>query len=772
MSKKRALITGITGQDGSYLAELLLEKGYEVHGMVRRSSLFNRGRIDHLYYGPDRAEELKGIHLLHYGDLTDASAVNRILREIRPDEIYNLGAQSHVKVSFAIPEYTGESVALGTLRILEGIRESGLAPRFYQAGSSEMFGLVQEIPQKETTPFYPRSPYGAAKVYAHWIAVNYREAYGMHICNGILFNHESPRRGENFVTRKISLGVAAIKLGLKRHLALGNLEARRDWGYARDYVEAMWRMLQQPDPDDYVIATGESHTVREFCELAFSHAGLDYRDFVVVDPTYFRPTEVDQLLGDPSKAKRQFGWEARTKFEDLVRLMVDADVELLRARRSGRVTIFGPAEVADARAQAGPPYREIAQCLGCGNDQLEPILQFRNMALSGVFPRNPETPITAGPLELVRCAGSDARDVCGLVQLKQIYDIEEMYGQNYGYRSSLNRSMVEHLSRKSKGLAALTRLGAGDLVVDIGSNDGTLLGLYEPKGLTLVGIDPTAAKFRQYYRRDIHVIPDFFSRDLFRSRFGDRRAKLVTSIAMFYDLEAPLAFMEQVRDILDDDGVWHFEQSYLPTMLRQNAYDTVCHEHLEYYGLRQILWLANKAGLAVVDVTLNDINGGSFAITAMRASAARRPAPAEMEALLAQEKELGLDGTAPYQAFRQRIEQNRTRLLEEIGRIQAAGQTILGYGASTKGNTILQYCGITPEMMPAIAEVNADKFGCFTPGGGIPIVSEERARRMKPDYFLVLPWHFRKNLLAREEGWLKSGGRMLFPLPQIDIVSG
>jgi GDPmannose 4,6-dehydratase len=322
---KRALVTGITGQDGSYLAELLIEKGYEVHGVVRRSSSLNRGRIDHIFNVPN-----PGPHRLHYGDLTDASSVNRLIREVKPDEVYNLGAQSHVKISFDMPEYTVESVGLGTLRLLEATRESGLSPRFYQAGSSEMFGLVQQVPQKETTPFYPRSPYAAAKVYAHWIAVNYREAYGVYVCNGILFNHESPRRGEAFVTRKITRGVAAIKLGLAKQLALGNLEAKRDWGYAKDYVEAMWLMLQQDQPDDYVIATGETHSVRELCEVAFEHAGLDWKQHVVLDPRYLRPTEVDQLIGDASKAKAKLGWEPKVRFHELVKLMVDADLESLR----------------------------------------------------------------------------------------------------------------------------------------------------------------------------------------------------------------------------------------------------------------------------------------------------------------------------------------------------------------------------------------------------------------------------------------------------------
>ncbi len=324
---KRALITGVAGQDGSYLAEFLMAKGYEVHGMVRRSSSMNRGRIDHLFHPQ---EDGARAHHLHYGDLTDASSVNRLIREVKPDEIYNLGAQSHVKVSFDVPEYTAETAGVGTLRILEAIRETGLKPRFYQAGSSEMFGKVAEIPQKETTPFYPRSPYAAAKVYGHWITVNYREAYGMFACNGILFNHESPRRGEAFVTRKITRGVAAIKLGAAKTLGLGNLDAKRDWGFAKDYVEAMWLMLQQDEPNDYVVATGETHTVREFCEQAFAHVGLDWAKHVVIDPRYFRPTEVDLLIGDASRAKKLLGWEPKVRFHELVKLMVDSDLEVMK----------------------------------------------------------------------------------------------------------------------------------------------------------------------------------------------------------------------------------------------------------------------------------------------------------------------------------------------------------------------------------------------------------------------------------------------------------
>lgn len=329
---KRALITGITGQDGSYLAELLLSKGYEVYGIIRRSSSFNTARIDPIYQDPHVANAR--LHLV-YGDLNDASSLNRILRTVQPAEIYNLGAQSHVRVSFDIPEYTAEVTGLGTVRILEAIRESGLKPKFYQASSSEMFGKVQEIPQRETTAFYPRSPYGAAKVYAHWITVNYREAYGLFACNGILFNHESPRRGETFVSRKITKASARIKLGLQEELYLGNLDAKRDWGYAGDYVQAMWMMLQQPDPDDYVIATGETHTVRELLDVAFGHLNLEWQKYVKIDPRYFRPTEVDLLIGDASKAKTKLGWEQKVSFKELIAMMVEADIQAERLKLEG-----------------------------------------------------------------------------------------------------------------------------------------------------------------------------------------------------------------------------------------------------------------------------------------------------------------------------------------------------------------------------------------------------------------------------------------------------
>jgi GDPmannose 4,6-dehydratase len=344
---KTALITGITGQDGSYLTEFLLQKGYEVHGVIRRSSTFNTSRIDHIF--KDMHE--KDVKLfLHYGDMSDASNISRLIEKIQPDEIYHLAAQSHVRVSFDIPEYTGDVTGLGTLRILDAIRESGVKTKFYQASSSEMFGLVQHVPQTEETPFYPRSPYGVAKVYGYWITKNYRESYNLFACNGILFNHESPRRGETFVTRKISRGLARIKLGLEETLYMGNLDAKRDWGYAKDYVEGMWMMLQQDKPDDYVLATNETHTVREFIEVASNRLGFELewqgegvneigvdknsgKTIIKIDPVYFRPAEVDLLIGDPAKAKKIMGWEPKVKFKELVEIMVDADLQTQSSKK-------------------------------------------------------------------------------------------------------------------------------------------------------------------------------------------------------------------------------------------------------------------------------------------------------------------------------------------------------------------------------------------------------------------------------------------------------
>lgn len=411
-------------------------------------------------------------------------------------------------------------------------------------------------------------------------------------------------------------------------------------------------------------------------------------------------------------------------------------------------------------------YTVARYCRICGNNDLRSVLNLGEQCLTGRFPASPSQRLTRGPLELVKCHGPLS---CGLVQLHHIYDPDEMYGPGYGYRSSLNRSMVDHLRQAVTTLCQRAEPRPDDLVLDIGSNDGTLLSFYPEEGATLVGIDPSAEQFRKYYRKDIQLIVDYFSAEVFARRFGGRKARIVTSIAMFYDLADPLAFMRGVAGILADDGVWLFEQSYMPTMLKVNAYDTVCHEHLEYYGLRQIHRMAELSGLRICDVTLDNVNGGSFAVTAVKAGSSVPTNDKVVNAMLEQERAEGLDTLAPYEAFARRVSDHRDKLRALLASLKAKGKKVLGYGASTKGNVVLQYCGITPDELPAIAEVNQDKFGCFTPGTNIPIISEAEARDRKPDYFLVFPWHFRDNILKREAGWINGGGKMILPFPQIEI---
>jgi 2-polyprenyl-3-methyl-5-hydroxy-6-metoxy-1,4-benzoquinol methylase len=411
-------------------------------------------------------------------------------------------------------------------------------------------------------------------------------------------------------------------------------------------------------------------------------------------------------------------------------------------------------------------FTRTPQCRICGNTHLVLLLDLGQQYLTGVFPSTPDAPLTRGPLQLVRCAGPVS---CGLVQLAHTYRAGEMYGENYGYRSSLNRTMVDHLRDINNRVRRRVSLGSDDVILDIGSNDGTLLSFYPENGPLLIGMDPTAARFRTYYRSDVRLVVDFFSAEAFFKATGGRKARIVTSIAMFYDLPDPLSFMRQVAQVLDDEGIWHFEQSYLPAMLQADAYDTVCHEHLEYYTLRQIAWMADRSDLKILDVARNDINGGSFAVTAARKGSAHVASAQAVQQMLDEESAAGYDTQAPYEAFARRVAEHRDGLRKLLHELKNKGKSVLGYGASTKGNVILQYCGIGTADLPAIAEVNRDKFGHFTPGTNIPIISEADAHAQKPDYFLVLPWHFRQNLLEREASFVQRGGRMIFPLPKIDI---
>ena len=410
-------------------------------------------------------------------------------------------------------------------------------------------------------------------------------------------------------------------------------------------------------------------------------------------------------------------------------------------------------------------FTQVQRCRICGNSKLERVLDLGDQALTGVFPRSREEQVGHGPLRLVKCVG-DKEENCGLLQLEHSYDLGEMYGENYGYRSGLNASMVSHLHRKVERISRRIRLEPGDLVIDIGSNDATTLKAYAQPGLELAGVDPTGAKFREYYPQHIALIPDFFSAEAVRGRFGDRKAKVVTSFSMFYDLEAPMSFMEEVRDILADDGIWVFEQSYMPSMLATNSFDTVCHEHLEFYTLKQIQWMADRVGFKIEDVEFNEVNGGSFSVTVRKSSEPEPPNHHVMQ-ILDDEAGAGLDSLEPFRAFEERVHQARKTICEFVEKARAEGKTVAGLGASTKGNVLLQYCGLTANDICAIGEVNDDKLGSFTPGSLIPIVAESSLLEQNPDYLLVLPWHFRDFF---EHSSVFASRTLAFPLPKLSVL--
>ena len=415
-------------------------------------------------------------------------------------------------------------------------------------------------------------------------------------------------------------------------------------------------------------------------------------------------------------------------------------------------------------------YREINRCRICGNYTLEHVLSLGTQHLTGVFSKTPTQKVSAGPLELVKCREDEDGNNCGLLQLKHSFNPDEMYRADYGYRSGINQSMTNHLQHVVRSVLGHVELKSGDVVLDIGSNDATLLKAYPHANISCIGIDPSGESFHRFYPSQITLVVDYFSADAVKPFLDGKKAKIITSIAMFYDLASPLAFMQDIKGVLAEDGVWVSEQSYMPAMLRQNTYDTVCHEHLEYYGLRQIKWMADRVGFRILDVELNDINGGSFRVTMACERSNYQPVSNQWLALLEQEKELGLDTLRPYREFKDSVYRHRDDLIRTIRDINKRGETILGYGASTKGNVLLQFCGFTGRDIPAIADRNPEKHGRYTPGTLIPIISEERARARKPDYFLALPWHFKEEFLKRERAFLESGGKIMFPLPKIEAV--
>jgi cyclopropane fatty-acyl-phospholipid synthase-like methyltransferase len=408
-------------------------------------------------------------------------------------------------------------------------------------------------------------------------------------------------------------------------------------------------------------------------------------------------------------------------------------------------------------------YQAINACRICESHELSSVLHLGEQCFTGIFPKDPNEPLASAPLEIMKCAR------CGLVQLHHNFEPSMLYGPAYGYRSGLNKSMVEHLRAKAAHLQKIRPLQPGDIVLDIGSNDGTSLGFF-PADVNRIGFDPSGEKFRKYYHPGVQLVVDFFSAKTFQRQLGARKAKIISSIAMFYDLQSPPAFVEQIRNVLAPDGIWHLEQSYLPLMLKVNAYDTICHEHLEYYALKQIKWLTDQFGLKIIDVQFNDSNGGSFAVTVAHKNSAFLEATAVIEKILREEQELGLDSGAGFARFIQFVNRHREELPARLAKIQHDGKLVLGYGASTKGNVILQFCGITPKLLPAILEVNPDKFGCCTPGTNIPIISETEGHARNPDFLMVMPWHFKANVVQRETAYLKRGGKLLFPLPEIHTV--
>jgi nucleoside-diphosphate-sugar epimerase len=652
---------------------------------------------------------------------------------------------------------------------LEAIREYCPKCRFYSAGSSEEFGDVEYSPQDINHPLRPRSPYGASKCAARHIVKVYRESYNLFAIHCILFNHEGIRRGKEFVTRKITSNIARIKKEIQEGkkitpFQLGNINASRDWSDSEDFVEAIWLMLNQDEPREYLLSSNETHTIKEFVELACKYAKLDYKwkengnemeiqllvdnqVIMTIDEKYYRPAEVDLLYGNSIESRKALNWKPKYSFEDLVNRMISNDFKLQGIDLSQNQNT-----------------KILDKCRLCYSKNLKPSISLGESSYSGIFPKKDEI-IPQVKISLCKCMD------CGLVQLQDIFDIEYMYGETYGYRSGLNKSMVEHLTNFVREIEELANIKENDNILDIGANDGTTLNKYKrDKKLNFYGIDPSCDKFKKYHNAGLKTINDFFSYDEINKAYGDIKFKVISSISCFYDLPDVFKFVEDIKKCLDKDGLWVSEQSYLLYMLKSKSYDTICHEHLEYYTVRQFQYLCDKLDLKIINISENYCNGGSIRVYITHKENNKYPEFENLNDYLEKEERLGHNTLEPLNELENFMKEHKLKIRNLFDDIKKEGKTVHGYGASTKGNILLQYCGITTDDIKCFAEVNPDKFDKFTPGTNIPIVSEKESLAMKPDYYFVGPWHFRDNILSREIQKLKNGIKFIFPLPEIVIV--
>jgi GDP-mannose 4,6-dehydratase len=761
MSSKKILITGVTGQDGSNMVRFLLNTtNHTLYGSVRRLSVSNHENID------DVKDSRFNLVLL---DLSDCESIRSIVKTIMPDYIINFAAQSFVGASWDTPVQTFTTNTLSVMYFLESIREYCPSCRFYSAGSSEEFGDVAYSPQDIHHPLRPRSPYGASKCSARHIVKVYRDSYNMFAIHCILFNHEGTKRGKEFVTRKITSNIARIKKELENGdtvvpFQLGNINAIRDWSDSEDFVEAVWLMLNMESPREYVLSSNEIHTVKEFIEIACEYAGLAFKwhetgndletkllvngkVILEISDKYYRPAEVDLLFGESTETRKILNWEPKVSFKQLVKKMIDNDIQLLN---NNKLTTT---------------IETLQKCRLCRSDNIYSSIDLGKSSYSGIFPRKNEH-IPEVQISLCKCMD------CGLVQLYNLFNIEYMYGDTYGYRSGLNKSMVTHLTKFVEEIESIVDINNNDNILDIGANDGTLLNNYNrDKNVNLFGIDPSCDKFKMYHKEDLKMINDFFNYEAIYNKYGAIKFKVISSISCFYDLPDVSKFVQDIKLCLTPDGIWVSEQSYLLYMLKSNSYDTICHEHLEYYTVKQFKYLCDKYSLKIINLSENYCNGGSFRIYLTHAENKKYDEFTGLKRYLENEEQLGHNTLEPLSKLNQFMILHKSKIRELFDEIKKEGKIVHGYGASTKGNILLQYCEVTSDDIKCFAEVNPDKFGKYTPGTNIPIISEEDSLQMKPDYYFVCPWHFKEDILGRVTDKLKSGIKFIFPLPEINIVS-